>query len=94
MCHASTTYTLPLPQQARFGAALAESLYWSPQSIADSCRHLTEAEWSKQDDSFPEILDEMNYNCGDSATSKETDPYALQSNLLYNLLEPAVVCHL
>nr|QOL01096.1 putative extracellular protein CSOL_025 [Pseudococcomyxa simplex] len=60
-------------------------------SIADSCRHLTEAEWSKQDDSFPEILDEMNYNCGDSATSKETDPYTLQSNLLYNLLEPAVI---
>ena len=83
ICRSLTKDNLGLLELTRYDAM--------PQSIADSCRHLTEAEWSKQDDTPPEFVDEIKYNCGDAATSKEADPYALQSSFLYNLLEPAVV---
>lgn len=42
-------------------------------------------------DDFPyEYYDELNYKCGDTATSREGDLFG-QSNFLYSLLEPAVV---
>ena len=65
------------------------------QSISDSCRHLTELQWSKKDSGPPEIADEINYKCGDAATPQELQgtyfPNQQAAELLSLLLEPLVV---
>lgn len=65
------------------------------QSIGDSCRRLTEAQWRKQSENPSEIVDEMNYQCGDSATEREAAaanfPVYGQADFLDALLQPAVV---
>ncbi|CAL8466758.1 g6294 [Coccomyxa elongata] len=74
-----------------FLVAIARGQIFSEEtSIGDSCRHLTEAEWSKQDDTPPEMMDEIGYKCGDSATTSEADVFG-QSSFLYHLLQPAVI---
>jgi hypothetical protein len=67
------------------------------QSVGDSCRHLTEMQWRTQDAKPSEIVDELNYRCGDPATQQEASaanfPINGQTEFLDSLLQPAVVRH-
>ena len=66
------------------------------QSISDSCRHFTEMQYQKQQSSQPlEVIDELNYRCGDSATQQELQgsyfPNKQAAEFLSTLLLPLVV---
>ena len=66
------------------------------QSISDSCRHFTEMQYQKQQSSQPlEVIDELNYRCGDPATQQELQgsyfPNQQAAEFLSTLLLPLVV---